>query len=396
MHVLISGAGTAGLSLAYWLKRCGFMPTIVESSSTLRMGGYKIDVRGEALTILHRAGIYDAVVAANTDMQAANLVDKCGKVLHQMSGDQFGHRVGDDQEIMRGTLNQILLDQIPEVEIIYGDAIKSITQTTQSVQVEFKNSPPRSFDLLIGADGLHSNVRKLVFGDERNFSRDYDIYLCVYSMPNYLNLDRVEMQYTELGRAASIWCSRNDQTAKACFAFVSSEKIEPRDKVKQQQFVKNKFGDLGGEFPAILNNISETDDFYFDACTQIHMDSWSSGRVVLLGDAAYCASPMSGQGTSLALVGAYVLAGELTIAKDDYVAAYVEYEKIMRPYVDINQALGIRAAKLFNSQKQNKLLGWLIKKLMVILPGYIIEFFIHGATKRIHKAANSIVLKRYW
>lgn len=395
MNVLISGAGTAGLSLAYWLKRYGFTPTIVESSPQLRMGGYKIDIRGQALQVIRCAGIYDAVVAASTDMQSAIIVDKNGKTTHKMSGDAFGHRLGDDQEIMRGTLNQIWLDQIPEVEIIFGDSIQTITQIGDSVKVEFKNNNSRTYSLLIGSDGLHSNVRRLIFGDEKQFSNDLGIYLCVFSVPNYLNLDRVEIDYTELGRSTGVWSSRNDKNAKAYFAFSSSQSVEPRDVVAQKQLVKSIFRNLGGEIPNLLKLMADTDDFYFDSASQIHMDSWSKGRIILLGDAAYCASPMSGQGTSLALVGAYVLAGELALAKGNYQSAFDQFEKIMRPYIKINQELGIRAAKLFRSQEKRNPVTWLIGKLMHILPGRLVEFFINRATKRINQAANYIVLKNY-
>lgn len=395
MKVLISGAGTAGLSIAYWLKRYGFIPTIVESAAAFRMGGYKIDIRGEALKILHRAGIYNTVILARTDIQRALMVDKTGKVIHEMSGDAFGHRLGDDQEIMRGTLNQIWWNQISDVEIIFGDSIQTISQTNDAVKVEFQKNNSRTFDLVIGADGLHSNVRNIAFGDEQLYSHPLGIYLCVFSVPNYLNLDRVEMHYTELGRTAGIWSSRGDRNAKACFGFASLEKIEPRDMESQQQLVKNVFSNLGGEIPHLLNLMSQTDDFYFDIAAQIRMDSWSKGRVVLLGDAAYCASPMSGQGTSLALVGAYVLAGELALAKGNYQIAFNQFEKLMRPYIVINQALGTRAAKLFRSQEKRNPLTWLIGKLMNILPGRLLEFFINRGTKRISQAANSIVLKDY-
>ncbi|WP_156812583.1 FAD-dependent monooxygenase [Legionella tunisiensis] len=327
MKILISGAGTAGLSVAYWLKRYGYTPTLVESAPELRTGGYKIDVRGKALQILQHAGIFDAVVAASTDMQEALLVNKHGHIIHKMSGDTFGHRMGDDQEIMRGTLNQILQDQILGVEILFGDSIQTITQTADNIHVKFEKHPPCTYDLLIGADGLHSNVRRLIFGNESSFSHELGIYLCVFSVPNYLNLDRIEMEYTELGRVAGIWSSRGDKNAKAYFAFTSSIHIEPRDTAAQKQLLQKVFADVGGEIPKLLTMMATTDDFYFDAVSQIHMNDWSSQRVVLLGDAAYCASPMSGQGTSLALVGAYVLAGELALAKGDYHKAFNQFDK---------------------------------------------------------------------
>jgi 2-polyprenyl-6-methoxyphenol hydroxylase-like FAD-dependent oxidoreductase len=204
MRVLISGAGIAGLTVAYWLRLYGFSSTIVERAPSLLTGGYKIDVRGTALQVLRRMRIHDAVVAASTDMQGALLVDRDGKVINKMSGDAFGHRVGEDVEIVRGTLCQILMDNVSEAEFIFGDSIQAISQYSDRVQVEFTKNSPREFDLVIGADGLHSNVRGIVFGDESRFVRELGLYLCVYTVSNYLNLDRLEMQYSELGRVAAI------------------------------------------------------------------------------------------------------------------------------------------------------------------------------------------------
>ena len=340
MKVLVSGAGLAGLTVAYWLRRYGFAPTVVERAPSLLTGGYKIDVRGTALQVLRRMGIHDTVVAAGTDMQGAVLVDRDGIVINKMSGDEFGHRVGEDVEIVRGTLCQILMDHIPDAEFIFGDTIRAISQSSDGVQVELAKHGPREFDLVIGADGLHSNVRALVFGDESRFVRELGLYLCVYTVPNYLNLDRLEMQYTELGRVAAIWSSRGDANAKACFGFVAPARVDLRDRAQQQQVLKNVYEGIGWEVPRLLEMMPSATDFYFDAAAQICMDHWSRGRVALVGDAGYCASPMSGQGTSLALIGAYVLAGELAAAAGAYQTAFQQYEKEMRPYVLLNQALG--------------------------------------------------------
>jgi len=328
MRVLISGAGIAGLTVAYWLRRCGFTPTIVERAPSLLTGGYKIDVRGAALQVLGRMGIHDAVVAASTDMQGALLVDKNGKVINEMTGDAFGHRVGEDLEIVRGTFCQILMDHLPDAEFIFGDSIRAISQSSDSVQVQFTKHSPREFDLVIGADGLRSNVRGLVFGDEASFVRELGLYLCVYTVPNYLNLDRLEMQYTELGRVAAIWSSRGDANAKACFGFATPHAyVDLRDRAQQQQVLTKAYQGIGWEVPKLLEMMPSAPDFYFDVAAQICMVRWSQGRVVLVGDAGYCASPMSGQGTSLALIGAYVLAGELAAASGAYQAAFDQYEK---------------------------------------------------------------------
>jgi 2-polyprenyl-6-methoxyphenol hydroxylase-like FAD-dependent oxidoreductase len=396
MRILISGAGIAGLTVAYWLRSYGFTPTVVERAPSLLAGGYKIDVRGTALEVLRRMRIHDAVVAASTDMQGASLVDREGKVINEMSGDAFGHRVGEDVEIVRGALCQILKDNISDAEFIFGDSIRTISQRSDGVKVEFTKNSPREFDLVIGADGLHSNVRGIVFGEEARFVRDLGLYLCVYTVPNYLNLDRVEIQYSELGRIAALWSSRGDASAKACFGFAApSIDIDLRDRAQQQQVLTNVYKDIGWEVPRLLDMMPDAADYYFDVAAQVHMPHWSQGRVVLAGDAGYCASPMSGQGTSLALIGAYVLAGELAAASGAYQAAFDRYEREMRPFVMLNQALGIKSANLMRSKEQGNVSTWLLEKMMQIAPGRMVEFFINRSTRRIHQAANAINLKDY-
>jgi 2-polyprenyl-6-methoxyphenol hydroxylase-like FAD-dependent oxidoreductase len=396
MKILISGAGIAGLTVAYWLQRYGFTPTLVERAPSLLTGGYKIDVRGSALQVLRRMGIHDTVVAASTDMQGALLVDADGTVINKMGGEAFGHRVGEDVEIVRGTLCQILMGHISDAELIFGDSIQGISQSSDSVQVQFAKHSPREFDLVIGADGLHSNVRGLVFGDEARFVRDLGLYLCVYTVPNYLNLDRLEMQYTELGRVAAIWSSRGDANAKACFGFAAPHAhVDLRDRAQQHQVLTKVYEGIGWEVPRLLEMMPSAPDFYFDVAAQICMARWSQGRVVLVGDAGYCASPMSGQGTSLALIGAYVLAGELAAASGANQAAFDQYEKEMRPFVTLNQALGIKSANLMKSKEKKNVLMWLLEPVLRIAPGRMIEFFINRSTRRIHQAANAITLKDY-
>lgn len=394
MKVLISGAGPAGLTAAYWLKRYGHAPTVVERAPSLLVGGYKIDVRGAALQVLKEMGVHDAVAAAHTDMQGAMLVDKQGNVVKQMSGDDFGHRVGGDIEIVRGTLCQILRDHLGDVECLFSDTIQGIRQSAASAQVQLTKNGMREFDCVIGADGLHSNVRRIVFGEETRFLRDLGMYLCVYSVPNYLNLDRMEVQYSELGRIAAIWSSRGDANAKACFGFASPSRIDLRDRDQQQQALRTIYAGIGWEVPRLLEMMPTASDWYFDAAAQIDMPRWSEGRVVLVGDAAYCASPMSGQGTSIALIGAHVLAGELAVA-GDHPRAFAEFENVMRPFVQANQALGLKSAELMRSGDRKSVASWLLRQLMRIAPGRMTEWIINRSTERITRAANAIHLKDY-
>jgi 2-polyprenyl-6-methoxyphenol hydroxylase-like FAD-dependent oxidoreductase len=341
-------------------------------------------------------GVHDAVVAAHTDMQGALLVDKAGNVVKRMSGDDFGHRVGGDIEIVRGTLCQILRDHLGDVELLFGDTIEGITKSPDGTLVQFAKHGVRAFDLVIGADGLHSNVRRIVFGEESRFLRDLGLYLCVYSVPNYLQLDRMEVQYSELGRIAALWSSRGDAKAKACFGFAApSLRIDLRDRAQQQQALQAVYEGIGWEVPRLLEMMPTASDWYFDTAAQIDMQRWSQGRVVLVGDAAYCASPMSGQGTSIALIGAYVLAGELAAASGNHASAFAEFERVLRPFVGANQALGFRSAKLMRSGERKSVAGWLLKQLMRIMPGRMTEWIINRSTERITRAANAIRLKDY-
>jgi 2-polyprenyl-6-methoxyphenol hydroxylase-like FAD-dependent oxidoreductase len=209
-------------------------------------------------------------------------------------------------------------------------------------------------------------------------------------------LDRVEIQYSELGRIAAIWSSRGDANAKACFGFAApSIHIDLRDRAQQQQVLTNVYKDIGLEVPTLLEMMPDAADYYFDVAAQIHMPHWSQGRDVLAGDAGYCASPMSGQGTSLALIGAYVLAGELAAASGAYQTAFARYEREMRPFVMLNQALGIKSANLMRSKEKRNAFAWLLEQMMQIAPGRMVEFLINRSTRRIHQAANAINLKDY-
>jgi 2-polyprenyl-6-methoxyphenol hydroxylase-like FAD-dependent oxidoreductase len=284
MDILISGAGIAGLTTAHWLRRYGFNPTIVEPAPSLVTGGYKIDVRGAALDVLRRIGVHDAAVASSMQMQGALLVDRDGNVIKRMTGDEFGHRVGADLEIVRGTLCEILMAQTTNVDVIFGNAVASLTQSNDSVEVAFRDGDTRIFDVVIGADGLHSNIRQQVFGEETQYLRNLGMYLCVYSVPNYLHLDRMEVQYSEIGRIAAIWSTRDDAKAKACFGFaVGDRKIDLRNRAQQEEALKTVYAGIGWEVPRLLDLMPQAADWYFDIAAQVDMPEWALSRVVLVG-----------------------------------------------------------------------------------------------------------------
>ncbi|MEU8244705.1 FAD-dependent monooxygenase [Nonomuraea sp. NPDC048916] len=386
--ILISGAGIAGTATAYWLHRHGFAPTVVERAPAIRPGGYKVDVRGAALKVVERMGLLDAIRARSTDMRLATYYDGTGRGLATMDADLFGGRLGDDVEIMRGELNELLYDLTrDDVDYLFGD---SITSVSEDGLVTFERSEPRRFDLVVGADGLHSATRRLAFGEESRFVHDLGCHISICTVPNHLGLDREEAVHAAPGRTANVYGTARDANARALFIWSSPPlSYDHRDTARQKELLAEAMAGMGWEVPRLLAAVRESADFYFDSVSQVRMESWSRGRVVLAGDAAHCASPASGQGTSLALVGAYVLAGELAEG-----GGAEGYEAEMRPFAAANQALG--PANLKGMVIGSRAALWTqltMLRLLPRLPGA--ERMISRVTGPIHRAANAITLKDY-
>ncbi|GIF17540.1 2-polyprenyl-6-methoxyphenol hydroxylase-like FAD-dependent oxidoreductase [Actinoplanes tereljensis] len=339
-RVLISGAGVAGPALALGLRRRGIDVTIVERAPSLRAGGYKVDVRGAGTEVLKRLGIYEACRALDCGMEQITYVNKVGKQIAALPASLLMGRKGDDIELMRGDIGHILYDATKnDVEYVFGDSITSLTDGPDGVDVAFERGAPRRFDYVVGADGLHSTTRRLAFGEVE--PTHLGAYISIFEVPNHLKIDREEFMYSRPGRLAFAYAMGADQPAKVGLTFASPPLgHDRRDVTAQKALVKEAFAGLGWETDKFLESIDKADDFYFDSLSQIELDAWSKGRVVLLGDAAHCPSPASGQGTSLALVGAYVLAE--TLGKPD---GLEEYEQTMRPYVEKNMAFGRKMAK---------------------------------------------------
>jgi 2-polyprenyl-6-methoxyphenol hydroxylase-like FAD-dependent oxidoreductase len=339
-NILISGASIGGPALAYWLARYGFHPTVVEQTPGLREGGYAIDIRGAARDVSERMGIMEEVREATTKTRGMSFVNSANKVQANMSVDQLGGEgIISEFEILRGDLSHILYAATKDTtEYIFNDSITSLVQSEDGVRVTFRRSEPRTFDLVIGADGLHSNVRALTFGDESQFIRHLGYYVSIFTAANHLHLDRWQLVYNMPGKLAGIYSSRQNSEAKVMFYFTSPQIAYDRhDSREQKEIVAKMFAGEGWEIPQLLKAMQDAPDFYFDSISLIQMPGWSKGRVSLVGDAGYCPSPLSGQGTNLALVGAYVLAGELKDAGGDYHTAFVRYEQAMREYVERNQ-----------------------------------------------------------
>jgi 2-polyprenyl-6-methoxyphenol hydroxylase-like FAD-dependent oxidoreductase len=345
IKVLVAGASIAGPALAHWLRRRGAEVTVVERAPELRPGGQAVDARGVAKEVIRRMGLDAAVRAACTDTVGAFKVDVDGNVLETFRADDDG---GDgfiaEIEILRGDLSRVLHDDTRDgVEYVFGDRIAELTQDTDGVDVVFAGGDRRRFDLVVGADGLHSALRGMVFGPRERFVRHLGLVLAFYSVPNEFGLDRwlIDYQDQESGRSAGLRPIQDATRAMAMFSFPSVDfDVDYRDVAAQKSLLRERMEGLGWLTPRILAHLDETPDFYLDQVAQVVTDRWSSGRVVLLGDAAFSSSPMSGQGTGLALVGAYLLAGELAAAGWDPEAGFAGYERRMRSFVEANQEIG--------------------------------------------------------
>ncbi|MET9261435.1 FAD-dependent monooxygenase [Amycolatopsis sp. NPDC004079] len=341
--VLVAGASIAGPALAHWLRRRGAEVTVVERAPELRPGGQAVDARGVAKEVIARMGLDAAVRAACTDTAGAHTVDADGKVLETFRADDDG---GDgfiaDIEILRGDLSQVLYDDTRDgVEYLFGDRIAEIAQDTGGVDVVFAGGDRRRFDLVVGADGLHSSLRSMVFGPHERYLRHLGHVLAFYSVPNEFGLDRWLLEYQESGRTALLRPIQDATRAMAMFYFAAPDfDVDYRDVAAQKVLLRERMAGLGWRTPDILAHLDDTPDFYLDQVAQVVMDRWSNGRVGLLGDAAFSSSPMSGQGTGLALVGAYLLAGDLAEAGWDADAGFSRYEARMRSFVEANQEIG--------------------------------------------------------
>ncbi|GAB3580219.1 FAD-binding protein [Amycolatopsis endophytica] len=347
--VLISGASIAGPALAYWLSRHGFSVTVVERCPGIRPGGQAIDVRGPALEVAERMGVLEKLRAASTEMGGMSVVDADGtevyrNVEHTVTG---GDLDSPDVEILRDDLTAIITEAAgEEIEYLFDDSIAELDQDDDEVRVVFDSGLRRSFDLVVGADGLHSNTRRLVFGPAGQFISHLGTYMAVYTVPNFLDLKNWQVMHQMPGegmRGGMVMSARHNTEARAYLMFDSEEPVDYdyRDIEGQKALLAEKLAGDSWVIPQLLEYARTASDFHFDSAAQIRMDSWSRGRVVLLGDAGYCGSPMSGQGTSMALVGAYVLAGELAAAGGDHRAAFAAYEKELRGYVQANQDMAI-------------------------------------------------------
>lgn len=344
--VLISGAGIAGPALAFWLNKSGYRVTIVEIADGIRPGGQTVDLRGAGGDVVERMGLVDQMRERSLDQRGAAWIKADGTRRADMPVTAFnGNGLVSSLEILRGDLVDVLNQATKHgTEYRFNTRIEELDQNGDAVQVRLSDGTTLTTDLVVGCDGPHSAVRRLVFGPEERFVKPLGGYNAWFTAPDTVGLDGWYLMYQAPGLNASMRPSHDPALCKAGLAF-RSEPIayDRRDPDEQRALLTKYFAGAGWQCDALLAAATTADDFYFDAFAQVHMPTISEGRVTLAGDAGYCASPLSGMGTSLALVGAYVLAGELGPAESldtqRIQTALAKYEAVMRPYIDRCQDL---------------------------------------------------------
>lgn len=393
LKVLVSGGSVAGPALAMWLHRYGAEVTVVERAPRLLGGGQLVDVRGIGREVLKRMGLDEQVRSSTESNLGFSFVDSRNRVMGRMPADDFG---GDgpvaEIEILRGTLSRVIVEAgSPDIKYRFADRIAKFSQNDDGVDVVFASGDKERFDLVIGADGLHSEMRDYLFGPPENHVQHLGTYLAFWTADNHLNIEDWTVAYREPGRVIAMRSILDNAKVMALIGFrAGPPSYDWRDLEAQKRITRARMSGMGWEAAQLVAQIDTAEDFYFDTCSQVKLDRWFDGRVALVGDAAYCASPQSGHGTTMAIVGAYVLAGELAAAGGNYQAAFQRYQAQMQPWItEIQKGTPALGKLMIPETALGVSLGNQIARAVAHMPGR--ARLARGLTKM----ASSIELKDY-
>lgn len=352
LRILISGAGIAGPTLAYWLAHYGFEPTIVEAAPWPRWGGYIVDFWGAGFDVAGRMGILPELYRVGGEAREAVVLNRQGERVVGFPVSGFSKVLGGRYiSLPRGDLAAAIFHTIEgRVETIFGDSVERLSQDDARVQVKFAGGATREFDLVVGADGLHSRVRELAFGPEQQFEKYLGYKVAAFQVDGYRPRNElVYVMYTEVGQQVVRFAMKQDRTT-FLFTFADPDPGGCEELAAQKALLRKRFANSGWECPRILEALDDA-DLYFDRVSQIRMPvdqgPWTKGRIILIGDAAFCVSLLAGQGSSLAMVAAYLLAGELHGAKGNYAAAFASYQEHFGPFIRMKQKAALRMAGSF-------------------------------------------------
>jgi 2-polyprenyl-6-methoxyphenol hydroxylase-like FAD-dependent oxidoreductase len=348
---VVSGAGIAGPTLAYWLTHTGHDVLLVERAPALRTGGYVVDFWGAGYEIAEKMGLRSRVMDMGYQVREVRFVDRQGRTVGSFSAGVFrGLLNGRFTSLRRSDLSAAISSALTgSVDTIFGDSMTALDERDGGVRVLFEHAPPQQVDLVIGADGLHSRTRQFAFGPESNFEAALGYHVAAFELEGYQPRDElVYVSHAVPGRQISRFAMRGDKTL---FLFVFRDEylaaLDTQQALDPTVVLNRVFGDVGWECPQILAALPTVPDVYFDSVSQIRMDHWSHGRTALVGDAAACVSLLAGEGTGLAMAEAYVLAGTLHRHSGDYRQAFAEYERTLLPLLRRKQASAAKFASSF-------------------------------------------------
>ncbi|WP_067693421.1 FAD-dependent monooxygenase [Nocardia jejuensis] len=342
LRILVAGGGIAGNAVALQLLRAGVATTVVERADAPRPGGQAVDLRSASREVAERMGLMEGIAKFQLHEEGLNLVDRKGKDVYRMPADMFeGKGPVAEIEITRGDLNEVLLTEIVSVserlDYRYGEWITDLTQDESGVAVTFASGGTERFDLVIGADGVHSATRRMAFGPEEEFGTYLGGYMSFFTIPTPKDgITPGWMTMHPVPRASvGIRPDGDPVTSKAIITLrCDKDPALRRDVAAQKQLISDMLAKAGWHADYVLEAMATTPDFYFDELERVDMPTLNAGRVTLLGDAGFCGSPMTGMGTAMALVGAYILAGEIASSPDDLTAALARYEAAIVPFLD--------------------------------------------------------------
>jgi 2-polyprenyl-6-methoxyphenol hydroxylase-like FAD-dependent oxidoreductase len=340
--VLVSGASFAGLAVAYWLNGLGYKVTVVEIAEDLKKGGTPVNIGEEAKDILKRMGLFEQVRANRLKMEGIEFKNSDDVTEGAMRQQADAARADDGWEIERDALLDIMFDSVKDdVEFTFSNSIAALDETANDIDVSFEDGSKRAFALVFGCDGNHSFVRKLQFGDEAEYTHFLGQYFSMTIVEKLLIKENTTQMYNVPGKAVMLNAYNNKTDIVLCF---SSEKEIPygyRDEEQQRKIISEQFTGQGWRTPELLDEVSNSKAFYFDKINQIKMPTWTKGRVALVGDAAYCASPAAGMGGSLAIIGAAALADAFEKSHGNFELAFRDYNESFRPFIEEVQANAI-------------------------------------------------------
>lgn len=370
MHILINGAGIAGLTLAYWLNEFGFTVSVVDKRPDLQDEGYMIDFYGPGFDVAEKMGILDQLRTRHYTIKDILFVNRHGTPRSSIEIEKFRRLLHFRHfNFMRGDLAIVLFDMVKDtVPIQFDTSVSQIQHRTDGLCVEFTDGTKKDYDLVIGADGIHSKIRQLVWGDEKQFEHFLGYYVACSIVEDRFGVQKSFYSHIEPGTHTLVYPLHNHQAA-TLFAF-KSKRLDVGTRQQQLNKLREVFAKKGWLDSQLIDATEQSPYLYFDAVSQIKLPTWHKGQVALVGDACQCLTLLAGQGASMAMAGAYVLASKLAQANGDYRIAFQAYQKQLKPKIDQRQMQAQKLARSF--VPDNNVSIWMMNLFLKVafLPGF--------------------------